>query len=224
MAENGRIPTVELTRIYHPTYKVYLEDDAAAAFNTLRIWSVRYLKTDLYPTGENSAYRTYEMQEYFWNEYLAGRGNLAAEPGTSNHGWGLAVDLAATWMLKIFGKRIASALGWKKTEAFSEWWHFNYVGGFRRPNPGINSKYPIARIGSGGFGQKWFVKKLERRLKRLGYKWVKVDGEFGPATRKAVRDFQSKKGLSVDGVVGRKTWIALEAAKPKWYKKFLLKK
>ena len=25
--------------------------------------------------------------------------------------------------------------GWKKTEAFSEWWHVNYVGGFTAPKP-----------------------------------------------------------------------------------------
>ena len=35
------------------------------------------------------------------------------------------------------------------------------------------------------------------------------DGIFGPITEEAVRDFQKRKGLSVDGVVGSKTWAAL---------------
>ncbi|MPY44767.1 peptidoglycan-binding protein, partial [Streptomyces phyllanthi] len=36
-----------------------------------------------------------------------------------------------------------------------------------------------------------------------------VDGEFGPGTESAVRSFQADKGLAVDGIVGRETWVAL---------------
>ena len=35
------------------------------------------------------------------------------------------------------------------------------------------------------------------------------DGQFGPMTTNAVKDFQKKKGLGVDGIVGPKTWHAL---------------
>ena len=38
-----------------------------------------------------------------------------------------------------------------------------------------------------------------------------ADGSFGPATDSAVRSFQSKKGLTVDGIVGKKTWTRLLA-------------
>jgi hypothetical protein len=216
MAANGKLPRSELARIYHPQYEVYLEKRAAAAFNTLRIWSRRYMKVDLYPTGPRSAYRSYEEQVYFWNLYKSGKGNLAAYPGTSNHGLGKAIDLAA-WPMKVILDRFGARVGWKKIEAFNEWWHYNYVGGFKRPNPGINARYPIARKGSGGFGQKWFVKKLERRLRRLGYK-VKVDGSFGIVTKGAVENFQKNKGLKVDGVVGAKTWQVLYNTNPKSYK------
>lgn len=41
---------------------------------------------------------------------------------------------------------------------------------------------------------------------------IQVDGAFGPETRDAVRAFQQRVGLTVDGVVGPKTWAALETA------------
>ena len=41
---------------------------------------------------------------------------------------------------------------------------------------------------------------------------IGVDGAFGPETRDAVKSFQKRAGLTVDGVVGPKTWAALETA------------
>lgn len=37
----------------------------------------------------------------------------------------------------------------------------------------------------------------------------RLDGVFGPSTERSVRTFQSKSGLSPDGVVGERTWSAL---------------
>jgi len=48
-------------------------------------------------------------------------------------------------------------------------------------------------------------------------RWVQLrvgcvpDGKFGPATERAVREFQHGAGLGEDGVVGAKTWAALIA-------------
>jgi hypothetical protein len=48
------------------------------------------------------------------------------------------------------------------------------------------------------------VLKLQESLKKAGIV-VGTDGEFGPATDKAVKEFQQKKGLKPDGIVGSKT-------------------
>ncbi len=53
------------------------------------------------------------------------------------------------------------------------------------------------------------VKEIQTRLKNWGYYSGQVDGIYGSQTEKAVRYFQSKNGLSVDGQVGDKTLAAL---------------
>ncbi len=50
------------------------------------------------------------------------------------------------------------------------------------------------------------VKLLQARLR------AKVDGDFGPRTEAAVREFQRMKGLVPDGIVGPKTWSLLPPA------------
>lgn len=50
---------------------------------------------------------------------------------------------------------------------------------------------------------------IQTKLKRWGYYNGAVDGIFGSQTRQAVRYFQSKNGLAVDGIVGPKTAAAL---------------
>ncbi len=56
------------------------------------------------------------------------------------------------------------------------------------------------------------TKTLQRALNRLGFKAGAVDGKFGPATDKAVRAFQVRYHLGVDGIVGPKSWVALVQA------------
>ena len=49
------------------------------------------------------------------------------------------------------------------------------------------------------------VRALQKRLKALGYYSGAADGDFGPATERAVRAFQKANGLTVDGKAGAKT-------------------
>lgn len=53
------------------------------------------------------------------------------------------------------------------------------------------------------------VQEIQRRLKSWGYYDGAVDGIFGSRTEKAVRWFQSRNGLAVDGKVGSQTLAAL---------------
>ena len=73
--------------------------------------------------------------------------------------------------------------------------------GARVPNPASG----MLRVGSSG--QK--VRELQVLLRRSGFDPGAIDGDFGPATRDAVRSFQAARGLTVDGVVGPETQGAL---------------
>ena len=50
---------------------------------------------------------------------------------------------------------------------------------------------------------------IQTKLKRWGYYAGAIDGIYGSQTKKAVRYFQSRNGLAVDGIVGPKTAAAL---------------
>ena len=53
------------------------------------------------------------------------------------------------------------------------------------------------------------VRQIQTKLKNWGYYKGNIDGIYGSQTLKAVKDFQAKNGLTVDGIVGDKTLAAL---------------
>jgi GH25 family lysozyme M1 (1,4-beta-N-acetylmuramidase) len=179
-------------------------NEAAAAYNTAALAAGKRLPTN----GCDSAYRPIERQRYYWSLYQSGHGNLAAYPGTSNHGWGTAGD-EAVWVqgyFRLHGHRFC----WRKTEAFSESWHYNYVPGcWRRPNPGTNLHSPTLRRHSGGPGQNIYVRKVQKLLRGHGDKTVDVNGDFEWKTARAVRRFQKAQRLKVNGVVSPRVWKRL---------------
>ncbi|WP_416137380.1 N-acetylmuramidase domain-containing protein [Halomonas sp. HK25] len=63
---------------------------------------------------------------------------------------------------------------------------------------------PILRRGDSGDN----VRELQRRLSHAGFP-LTLDGQFGPATERAVRAFQNRAGLVVDGLAGPKTDLML---------------
>jgi putative chitinase len=75
----------------------------------------------------------------------------------------------------------------------------------RRPR-GANGSAPTLQRGAQGAA----VIALQRRLNELGFKAGAADGDFGPGTERAVIAFQRAHGLTADGVVGPRTWTALD--------------
>jgi hypothetical protein len=132
MAENGKLPASELS----PIAQGELRNDCAAAWNALNV-EARSLGCEIVPTGSKSSYRSYAQQVELYEVYLNG-GNLAAKPGTSNHGWGTAVDVATQDMRSMID-RIGAKYGYSKSwsDAPSEWWHIVYQAGhYAGPDPG----------------------------------------------------------------------------------------
>jgi len=61
--------------------------------------------------------------------------------------------------------------------------------------------------GYGSTGQE--VRNIQSRLKEWGYYHGEVDGVYGYMTYSAVRDFQARHGLTVDGIAGPETLAAI---------------
>jgi hypothetical protein len=60
---------------------------------------------------------------------------------------------------------------------------------------------PILQVGSSGAA----VRTLQQLLNKAGVKCA-TDGDFGPKTEQAVKEFQKKVGLEETGIVNHKTW------------------
>lgn len=120
---NGRIPADAMHPIGVGQHRLW--EPAAKAFTQLRADAERAGVT----IGVTDSYRDMAGQEKVAREKgLHSQGGLAARPGTSNHGWGVAVDLdldarAQTWM-RDNGHRYGFV-----EDVTREPWHWTY-----RPN------------------------------------------------------------------------------------------
>ena len=210
MPQNGRLSSRQLAPTFHPTLKLFLADDeAAASWNTMRLYLLQKFgkSGDLSAEGPLGAYRDYAGQLKCKELY----GTNAATPGRSNHGWGHAVDVATHDMADLIDRH-GGAFGWHHWDAKWEWWHREYDGGFTRPDPGPDEKNPVLRKGSGGPGQALPVKRLQQLLNRLADAGLDEDGDFGTKTRKALIAFQRASGVTASGVCDAAVWALLEQA------------
>lgn len=166
----------------------------------------------------------------------------AAVPGTSNHGWGLAIDVAYDFDVSdgistddaAFIKQhpqfewfvdILEEFGFS-FEIQSEPWHIRYFAGddipqatldFEEsgapsPTPGAKYMQWAPPISRGSFGPN--VLMCQSILQARGHD-LTCDGQFGKQTEDNVKWFQNEYGLTVDGKVGPQTWNALGATEPK---------
>lgn len=202
---NGQLPSSALAPIRgsNPSLVYLARDGASAAWNTMRICSTAS-GVDLY-TGGDGAYRSLYEQQQRYAEYQNGTGNLAAWPGTSNHGYGHAVDndlvRMVTWINAHGGE-----FGWSWGEAPSEWWHVTYYGHFHRPDPGPNVASPILVHGSGGTCQQ---RAIDEARGRLG---LTTGRPFTSNMTDAVKAFQFAHRIPRTGVINARTWDALRGS------------
>lgn len=80
------------------------------------------------------------------------------------------------------------------------------------PEPDPGTQRPTLRKGSTGS----YVTLAQKLLIERGYSCgsAGADGKFGKDTQYAVKKFQQAHGLQVDGIIGPKTWAALESNEP----------
>ena len=128
---NGNIPLSVLCPLWGVTGQ-YLRGDAAFAFNRL---SRAYAAAFGDPICVTDSYRSYDAQVRLYHV----KPNLAAVPGTSNHGWGTATDLCGG--IQNFGTRQhlwlkanAPQYGWfhpawaEQDGSRPEPWHWEFAG------------------------------------------------------------------------------------------------
>lgn len=212
MPSNGQLPARTLAPVPGGER---LRKDAARAYKALDRYCRKQHGQAIGNAGGGSCYRELGRpgdynrggpftQWYAWERYQRG-GNLAARPGTSNHGWGVACDFATIDLVRRYGAQF----GWKKTEAFNEAWHYCYVPG----NYAKVDEYSQVRVGDvaeykdSGSG----IQYAKRRLKMHGF-WRYPTGnkKFTRRLVWAVKRFQKAKGMKPDGVIGPKTWRELK--------------
>ena len=117
---NGKVPTDALGGIAGTNHRLWTP--AARSLEALRAAAAR----DGVTIGITDSYRTYESQvSLAERKGLYSQGGLAAKPGTSDHGWGIATDLrldgkAQTWM-----RANAGAYGFVE-DTPREPWHWGY--------------------------------------------------------------------------------------------------
>ncbi len=128
---NGRIPAETLCPLW-ATYGHMLRADAAAAFNDLsRDYAITFGK----PICVTDSYRSYAEQQ----AVKENKPGLAATPGRSNHGWGVATDLCDD--IQRFGTPThqwmqdnSMRFGWfhpdwaEPTGSLPEPWHWEFAG------------------------------------------------------------------------------------------------
>lgn len=130
--------------------------------------------------------------------------------------WGSESDSAnpaSAGELQLYLSRFPGSSVWRipKAGERGEAWQLTYAGLQSHPLGGEPSdlKLPtLTRIlRRGSFGDD--VAALQKVLNGLGFNAGDIDGDFGDNTEKAVRRFQQKSGITVDGEVGPETWKAL---------------
>ncbi|MDG6102640.1 M15 family metallopeptidase [Dactylosporangium aurantiacum] len=119
---NGRIPAAALAEVAGTGHR--LAAPAAAAMEAL----LRTARADGVTIGITDSYRGYDEQvDLARRKGLYSQGGLAAKPGTSDHGWGLAVDLDLDAKAQAWMRANAGRFGFTENTP-REPWHWKFTG------------------------------------------------------------------------------------------------
>lgn len=211
MAINGRLPAGDLGIIAGGR----LAKPYALRWNLANAAVRRAGLPTVMPNGSMSSYRTYP-QQLFLRDWWCSRGQCpnAAIPGTSNHGWGRAVDTNRRSVIQAHGARYGVRF---PTDAPWEGWHtLVHLDPVKVPPPPLED---VLRKGTKNARSVKHLKAMLHAIPRKGKPGVRYfrktwsfSGSYGASARYAVRRFQKDHGLKADGVVGPATWRALHKA------------
>jgi peptidoglycan hydrolase-like protein with peptidoglycan-binding domain len=84
----------------------------------------------------------------------------------------------------------------------------------RAARPAVTQRHLVVLAPGSGYQQvagSGQVRTLQRRLASLGFAPGPIDGRYGPRTTLAVEHFQSARRLTIDGVMGTRSFAALDA-------------
>lgn len=177
----------------------------------------------------------YHGSDTMFRKYTTARGTLKAGrrtdglellPGTAVFVWKESKGKYTHVGLYIGGGYVIEAASTingviKGKVSASKWTHWGKLKGVEyaeegtdpTPEPAPDPK-PVKKqtIRKGNRGA--LVKEMQTMLDRLGYSLgiCGIDGDYGVATEKAVKEFQRDHRLEQDGVCGPKTWEALQEA------------
>lgn len=203
---NGRIPASELRACTVITGGgLLLRTDASLALDRLAVLA----RADGYDVQVTDLYRDYATQvrlKQLWCD--RGRCHMAATPGTSNHGWGVAVDNGFGYGPRSFGRwmhanrNLCGEHGWvwpawaQRASSYEPWhWEYSAAKDRHRNKPAEAPEEDDDMIRMGDSGPE--VAQLQRLANGVNYRsyaaghfpviaQIKDDGEYGPKTAEAV--------------------------------------
>ena len=118
---NGKIPASALQEVGSTGHRLWAP--AATALNQL----IADAKAQGVTIGITDSYRSYESQvDVAARKGLYSEGGLAAVPGTSDHGWGMAVDLDLDSTAQAWMRQNAGRYGFEE-DTPREPWHWAYT-------------------------------------------------------------------------------------------------
>lgn len=201
-------------RLYGKKWIGHMVADCSGLFS----WAFRQLGGEMYH-GSNTMYRKWCRDKGSLDK---GRRTDGKEllPGTAVFVWNgttyshVGLYIGNGTVIEAQGTRTGVTTTKVTASKWTCWGELNGVDYANAPkDEKQEAEHPTLRKGSKGDA----VVDLQNKLVKLGYYLgpYGVDGDFGTNTEKAVKQFQSDRGLAVDGVVGKKTFEALDKATEK---------